>query len=126
MMNSTTSKTVEFVFAPEERDVYSYERTIKIRSFRSEIGTGKIAAAGKGDCAPAELEEGKGSPGSKHLAPMGRSDHNFQYRQFAGKIETFLIWSAPTCRRFVMHRRILSHPRESATHKKAATGRRTP
>jgi hypothetical protein len=51
-----TSATVEFVFAPEERDVYSYERTPKdLAPLGAKPGSGTLAEAGKSDCAPTEL-----------------------------------------------------------------------
>jgi hypothetical protein len=50
------SATVEFVLAPEERDVYSYERTSKVFApLGAKPGSGTIAEAGKSDCAPTEL-----------------------------------------------------------------------
>src|SRR5436309_14715137 len=49
-----TSATVEFAFAPEERDVYSYERTPKdLAPLGAKPGGGTFARAGKSDCAPA-------------------------------------------------------------------------
>ena len=48
------SVTVEFVFAPEEREVFSYEDTQKISLLLgAKPGSGTIAEAGKG--APSEL-----------------------------------------------------------------------
>ncbi len=50
------SAIVEFVFAPEERDVYSYERTPKdLAPPRAKPSSGTFAEAGKSDCAPTEL-----------------------------------------------------------------------
>jgi hypothetical protein len=47
---------VEFVFAPEERDVYSYERTRKdLAPLGAKPGSATIAEAHMGDCAPMEL-----------------------------------------------------------------------
>src|SRR5204862_3722166 len=51
-----TSATVEFAFAPEERNVYSYERTPKdLAPLGAKPGGGTFARAGKSDCAPTEL-----------------------------------------------------------------------
>ena len=48
--------TVELVFAPEERDVYSYERTPKdLAPLGAKPASTTFAEAGKSDCAPAEL-----------------------------------------------------------------------
>jgi hypothetical protein len=64
---------LEFVFAPEERDVYSYERAPKdLAPLGAKPGSGTFAGAGKTDCAPPELRS-KGPPGYRHLAPLGRS-----------------------------------------------------
>ena len=51
----TTNATVEFVFGPEERDVYSYEHPPRdLAPLGAKPGTGTIADAGKGGCAPTE------------------------------------------------------------------------
>ncbi|HMJ25004.1 MAG TPA: hypothetical protein VK475_04220, partial [Pyrinomonadaceae bacterium] len=48
--------TVEFVFAPGERDVYSCERTPNVLApLGAKPGGGTLTAAGKGDCTPMEL-----------------------------------------------------------------------
>jgi len=45
-----------FVFAPEERDVYSYERTHKdLAPLGPKPGSETIAEAHNGNCAPMEL-----------------------------------------------------------------------
>jgi len=55
LLNSTTSATVEFAFAPEERDVYSYGRTRKdFAPLGAKPGRGNFAEAAKNDCAPNE------------------------------------------------------------------------
>src|SRR2546429_7521516 len=51
-----SSATVEFVVAPEERDVYSYERTPKnLAPLGAKPGSGTFTGAGNSDCAPTEL-----------------------------------------------------------------------
>jgi hypothetical protein len=51
---------VEFVFAPEERDVYSYEHTPKdLAPLGAKLGSEPSPDAGKGDCAPTELRSKK-------------------------------------------------------------------
>jgi hypothetical protein len=46
-----------FVFAPEERDVYSYQRPPKdLATLGAKPGNRTIAQAGKSDCAPTELK----------------------------------------------------------------------
>ncbi|MFN2514232.1 MAG: hypothetical protein ABR568_22820 [Pyrinomonadaceae bacterium] len=48
--------TVEFVFAPEERDVYSYERAPEdLAPLGAKPAAEQLAEAGKDDCAPTEL-----------------------------------------------------------------------
>src|SRR5436190_12822526 len=50
------SATVEFVVAPEERDVYSYERTPKdLAPLGAKPGSGTFTGADNSDCAPTEL-----------------------------------------------------------------------
>jgi hypothetical protein len=47
---------IEFVFAQEERDVYSYEHTPKdLAPLGAKLGSRTFADAGKSDCAPTEL-----------------------------------------------------------------------
>jgi len=56
MVNSTYKCNSGIRFAPEERDVYSYERTGKaLAPFGAKPGSGTIAEAGESDCAPTEL-----------------------------------------------------------------------
>jgi len=50
-----TSATVEFVFAPEECDVYSYEQTPKDLAPLGAKPGRIFAEAGKSDCARTEL-----------------------------------------------------------------------
>jgi hypothetical protein len=55
-----TSATVEFVFAPEELDVYSYEYTLKdLAPLGAKLGSVTFAEAGKSDCAPNGAPESK-------------------------------------------------------------------
>jgi hypothetical protein len=54
--NSTYKSTVESIFAPEERDVYSYEPTpTDLAPLGAKPGNETFAEAGKSDCAPTEL-----------------------------------------------------------------------
>jgi hypothetical protein len=51
-----SSATVEFVFAPEERDIYSYERMPNdLAPLEAKPGSETFTGAGKSDCAPTEL-----------------------------------------------------------------------
>lgn len=50
------SATVEFAFAPAERDVYSWQYTPKdLAPLGAKPRSETVAAAVKGDCAPTEL-----------------------------------------------------------------------
>src|SRR6266550_2003069 len=72
------SATVEFVVAPEERDVYSYERTPKgLAPLGAKPGSGTFTGAGNSDCAPWSFGVKKRPPGYKHFAPLGRSDQQW-------------------------------------------------
>ena len=69
-----TSATVELAFAPEERDVYSYERThCSLAPLGAKPGSGTNAKAANG-CAPTELRGKERAPAINTLAPMRRSD----------------------------------------------------
>ena len=66
--------TVEFVFAPEERDVYSYERAPKdLAPLGAKCGSGTFAGQAKAIALLRSFDVRKGAPGYKHLAPLGRS-----------------------------------------------------
>jgi hypothetical protein len=55
-----TSATVEFVFAPEERDVYSYEYTLKdLAPLGAKLGSVTFAEAGKSIALLTELRRVK-------------------------------------------------------------------
>ena len=73
------SATVEFVFAPEERDVYSYECTRKdLAPLGAKPGSGTIGEQAKAIALLRSFGVKKGSPGYKHLAPsapFGRSNY---------------------------------------------------
>jgi hypothetical protein len=57
MWNSTTGATLELVFAPAARDVYSDESTNQsLAPLGAKPGSGTIARAGKGGCGPTELQ----------------------------------------------------------------------
>src|SRR5688500_16418196 len=69
----TTSATVEFVFAPEERDVYSYEHTfIDLAPSGAKPGSGTLAREVKAIALLLSFGGEKRPPGYKHLAPLGR------------------------------------------------------
>jgi hypothetical protein len=59
----------QFVFAPEERNVYSNEHNPKVLA----PSGAKAARVMKDDCAPPELKSKERMAGYKHLAPPGRS-----------------------------------------------------
>jgi len=42
-------------------------------------GSGTIAKAGEGDCAPTELKSKERTASYKHLAPMGRRDKQYSF-----------------------------------------------
>ena len=64
------SAIVEFVFAPEERDVYSYERTPKdLAPLGAKPGTGTFALA-KSDCAPTELRSKDQDRQAINISPL--------------------------------------------------------
>jgi hypothetical protein len=73
-VNSTYKATVEFVFAPEERDVYSYERPPKdLAPLRAKQN---LRGSRQSGCAPTELQSKQRPLGYKHLAPLGGSTNN--------------------------------------------------
>ena len=73
-VNSTYKSTAEFDFAPEERDVYSYERLQNdLAPLGAKPGSGTTAEASKRNSAPTEVTGKKKIAGYKHLALTGRS-----------------------------------------------------
>jgi len=69
--------TVEFVFAPEERDVYSYERTPKdLAPPGAKSGTGTFALAQNAIALLRSFGVKIRTVSYKHLAPMGRTANN--------------------------------------------------
>jgi hypothetical protein len=70
---------VEFVFAPEERDVYSYECTRKeLAPLGAKPSAECLARQAKAIALLRSFGVNKGPLGYKHLAPMGRSDSTYQ------------------------------------------------
>lgn len=64
----------DFVFAPEERDVYSYSPTPKdLAPLGARPGGEIFAEPGKEVALPRSVGSIKSLPGYKHLAPPGRS-----------------------------------------------------
>ena len=71
---------VEFVFAPEERDVYSYERTPKdLAPLGAKPGSRTFAEAGKAIALLRSPGVKRGPPGYKHLAPSGATQQSEHY-----------------------------------------------
>jgi hypothetical protein len=72
-VNQLTSATAEFVFAPEERDVYCYERTLKdLDPVGAKLGSVNFARA---EAIGSYVVRSNEKPlGYKHLAPLGQSD----------------------------------------------------
>jgi hypothetical protein len=69
------SATVEFFFAPEERDVYSYEHTPKdLAPEERNPASRTLAGQAKAIALLRSFGVKKGPPGYKHLAPLGRSN----------------------------------------------------
>jgi hypothetical protein len=72
-----TSATLEFVFAPGERDVYRYGRPRKdLAPVGAKPGSGTTATQGKSGCAPTELRSKERTAGYKHLALWGEAANN--------------------------------------------------
>ena len=66
---------MQLVFAPEERDVCSYERTHRsLAPLGAKLDSGTNAEAGQGGCAPTQLRSKERTASYKYLAPTGRSD----------------------------------------------------
>jgi hypothetical protein len=77
MLNSTKSATVEFVFAPEERDVYRYRPTLRgLAPLGAKPGCGRLPTHAKAVALLRSAGSKTRTASYKHLAPMGRRRNN--------------------------------------------------
>jgi hypothetical protein len=62
--------TGEFVFAPEERDVYSGRTPTDLAPLGAKPGSSTFAEKGKSDCAPSELRSKKKERETINIPPL--------------------------------------------------------